>query len=106
MTNEEAKHLSIEFINRAYELFELVEKHPKDFPEETRYLSHGFYLKLSKPSSLYHCTILLIKKNSYTNVIVYELNVINRYISQLYTDITNALKIYIENIVIMERKYN
>ena len=62
MNRIEAKHLSIEFLNRAYELVELAETHPDDCPEESRYLSHGYSLKLeSYPNKIIY--LILFRKD-------------------------------------------
>jgi len=61
MTREEIKELSIEFLNRAYELIELAETHPDDCPPESRYLSHGYSLKLEVGKAI--ICLVLFRKN-------------------------------------------
>ena len=63
MNRIEAKHLSIEFLNRAYELVELAETCPEYCPEESRYLSHGYYLKLEHAELKKYIYLVIFKKN-------------------------------------------
>lgn len=60
MNRVEVKELSIEFLNRAYELVELAEEHKKKCPEESRYLSHGYFLQLENPDYNEFLTIALL----------------------------------------------
>ena len=63
MNREEIKELSIEFLNRAYELIELAETHPDDCPPESRYLSHGYSLKLESYPNDSVIYLVLFRKN-------------------------------------------
>lgn len=63
MNREEIKELSIEFLNRAYELIELAETHTDDCPPESRYLSHGYSLKLESYPKSKVIYLTLFRKN-------------------------------------------
>ncbi len=70
MNRTEVKELSIEFLNRAYELVELAEEHKKECPEESRYLSHGYFLQLTNPAYSGFVTLSLFSNREVNSKLV------------------------------------
>ena len=99
MHREDTKSLMIEFINRAYELIELVENNNyTDCPSESRYLSHGYYLHLCNLGSGFVTLSLVKNEQDDVNALHTEMLVRPNIIEGHNTNcicITRTLDVYI-----------